>query len=170
MSRRSAGIVLVRLSAGGPEVLLVHPGGPLWAKRDAGAWSIPKGEYELGDDPLEAARREFLEEIGVPCPAEELIELGEVVQGGGKRVTAWCGLGEVDPAHLGAVADVLTNAFEMEWPPRSGRRQRFPEVDRACYFPIDVAHEKILAGQRPLLDSVSRLVAESRLATRRDTE
>lgn len=164
MSRRSAGIVLVRTRAGVPEVLLVHPGGPLWAKKDAGAWSIPKGEYEPADDPLEAARREFFEELGVPCPAAELIELGEVVQRGGKRVVAWCGAGDLD------VSAVVSNTFELEWPPRSGRRQAFPEVDRAEFFAIADARVKILGGQLPLLDSVERLLSEGRFVTRRDTE
>lgn len=164
MSRRSAGIVLVRDRAAVCEVLLVHPGGPLWAKKDVGAWSIPKGEYAAGDDPLDAARREFREEIGVACPSAELIELGEVIQPGGKRVVAWCGFGDVD------VSGLVSNTFEMEWPPRSGRRQTFAEVDRAEFFTLEVARHKILRGQLPLLDSVARVLAESKSTTRRDTE
>lgn len=149
-TRRSAGIVLVRVRAGTPEVLLVHPGGPLWARKDLGAWSIPKGEYGPDDDALETARREFAEELGAVCPAEELVELGTVVQPGGKHVVAWYGLGDID------TAAVDSNTFEMEWPPRSGRRQTFPEIDRAEFFPMEVAVEKILGGQRPLLDSLAR--------------
>lgn len=160
MNPRSAGILLVRIRGGVTEVLLVHPGGPLWAKKDAGAWSIPKGEYGPDDDALDAARREFVEELGVPCPAEELVELGEVVQRGGKRVVAWCGVGDLD------VNGIVSNTFEIEWPPRSGRRKAFPEIDRAEFFPMDVAMVKILAGQRPLLGSVDRALS----ATRRDTE
>jgi predicted NUDIX family NTP pyrophosphohydrolase len=145
--------VLVRIRGGVAEVLLVHPGGPFWAKKDAGAWSIPKGEYAPDEDALAVARREFLEELGVPCPAEELIELGEVTQRGGKRVVAWCGVGDID------VTAVVSNTFEVEWPPRSGRRQSFPEIDRAEFFPIEVAMDKILDGQRPLLDSLSGVVS-----------
>ena len=133
----------------------MHPGGPFWAKKDAGAWSIPKGEYGPAEDPLTVARREFVEELGVPCPAEDLIELGEVTQRGGKRVVAWCGVGDID------VAAVASNTFEIEWPPKSGRRQTFPEVDRAQFFPIDIAMEKILDGQRPLLDALPGMVSRA---------
>jgi len=146
-ARRSAGLLLVRSDdAGLPEFLLVHPGGPFWAKKDAGAWSIPKGEYLDGDDPEECARREFREELGVDCPVQELIALGEVVQSGGKHVLAWCGVGDID------TSSIESNTFEMEWPPRSGRMQRFPEVDRAGYFDRATADEKIIPGQRPLLE------------------
>ncbi len=149
-TRRSAGIVLVRARGGTTEVLLVHPGGPLWARKDLGAWSIPKGEYGRADDALQTARREFAEELGTACPAQELVELGTVVQPGGKHVVAWYGMGDID------TATVVSNTFEMEWPPRSGRRQTFPEIDRAEFFPMEVAAAKILSGQRPLLDSLAR--------------
>ena len=155
-ARRSAGVLLVRpANGGGPEFLLVHPGGPFWAKKDAGAWSIPKGEYLDDDDPEECARREFREELGVDCPVQELIALGEVVQGGGKHVLAWCGVGDID------TAAIESNTFEMEWPPRSGRMQRFPEVDRAGYFDLATAEEKIIPGQRPLLERALAAVRDA---------
>jgi predicted NUDIX family NTP pyrophosphohydrolase len=133
-------------------VLLVHPGGPFWAKKDLGAWSIPKGEYAPGEDPREVALREFQEELGVR-PAGELIPLGEVVQKGGKRVTAFALEGELD------VSATASNFFEMEWPPRSGRMQSFPEVDRAEWFALDQARQRILASQLPLLDVVAKLAS-----------
>jgi predicted NUDIX family NTP pyrophosphohydrolase len=146
-SRRSAGLLLYRPAAGGLEVLLAHPGGPFWAKRDAGAWSIPKGEYEPDEDPLDAARREFAEEFGAPAPADApLRPLGEVRQRGGKVVTAWA---------LGAdfaAETVVSNTVELEWPPRSGRMQSFPEVDRAGWFDVATARLKILAAQSVFLD------------------
>ena len=145
----SAGILMYRFQGGALEVLLVHPGGPFWAKKDEGAWSIPKGEYERAEDPLEAARREFAEELGSPAlgPA---IALGEVEQKGGKVVAAWGVQGDLDPA------DVRSNTFEMEWPPRSGRRQTFPEVDRAQWFTPDAARVKLNPAQHAFLE---RLVA-----------
>ncbi len=150
--RCSAGILLYRLGhPEGIEVLLVHPGGPLWARRDDGAWSIPKGEIDRdGDDPLAVAQREFAEELGTPPPAGTMIELGEVRQAGGKRVVAWALAGDLDPA------SITSNTFEMPWPPGSGRRQVFPEVDRAAWFDLATARRRIVAGQVPLLD---RLVA-----------
>ena len=138
--KRSAGILLYRRRGGSVEVLLVHPGGPFWAKKDAGAWSIPKGEYEDGDDALEAARREFAEELGSPAEGDA-VPLGEVKQKGGKVVAAWGIDGDLDPA------DVRSNTFEMEWPPRSGRRQSFPEVDRAGWFTPEAALEKMNPAQ-----------------------
>jgi predicted NUDIX family NTP pyrophosphohydrolase len=144
--KRSAGILLHRSGADGREVLLVHPGGPFWAKRDDGAWSIPKGEYADGDDPEAAARREFEEELGSPLPDAELHELGEVVQKGGKAVVAWAVEGDLD------ASAASSNTFEMEWPPRSGRRQVFPEIDRAEWFPLVRAREKLLPAQTPFLD------------------
>jgi len=143
MPRTGAGLLMYRRRPGGVEVFLVHPGGPFWAKKDAGAWSIPKGEYLPGDDPLEAARREFLEETGIE-PAGDFVELGAVRQGG-KTVTAWAFEGDCD------AAAIRSNTFEMEWPPRSGKRREFPEVDRAEWFAPGAAAEKILAGQLPLL-------------------
>jgi predicted NUDIX family NTP pyrophosphohydrolase len=147
--RRSAGIVLYRVGDGGLEVLLVHPGGPFWAKKDLGAWSIPKGEYEPDEDPQACALREFEEETGAQLPATELIELGAVVQKGGKEVTAWAARGDLDPA------SVRSNTFTMQWPPRSGREQEFPEVDRAQWFALDEARAKIVSAQAELLDRLA---------------
>jgi predicted NUDIX family NTP pyrophosphohydrolase len=147
VARESAGLLLFRRAAQGLEVLLVHPGGPLWARRDAGAWSIPKGEVEPGEDALAAARREVEEETGLRA-AGPFLPLGAVRQRGGKRVAAWAVEGEFDPAAL------RSGRFEMEWPPRSGRRQSFPEVDRAAWFGLPEARRRILDGQRPLLDAL----------------
>ena len=144
--RRSAGILLFRRAPGGPEVLIVHPGGPFWAKKDAGAWSIPKGEYEDGEDPRACALREFEEETGSAPPSEALIDLGEVRQKNGKRVTAWAAEGELD---AGAVR---SNTFTMQWPPRSGVEREFPEVDRAEWFDPETARSKILPAQAELID------------------
>ena len=146
-SRRSAGILLHRERGGALEVLLVHPGGPFWAKKDAGAWSIPKGEYEDGDDPRACARREFEEELGTPLPAEaELRELGTVRLRSGKHVTAYAVAGDLD-------ADAISsNTFTMEWPPRSGVQREFPEVDRAGWFSLYDAREKLNPAQAELLD------------------
>ena len=144
--RRSAGILLYRQPDGELEVLLVHPGGPFWARRDAGVWSIPKGEYEPDEDPMTAARREFTEELGSEPPEGDLIDLGEVRQKSGKLVRAWALAGDLDPAA------VTSNTFALEWPPRSGRTQQFPEIDRAEWFDIPRAREKINPGQGPLLD------------------
>ena len=145
--KRSAGILMYRGSAPELELLLVHPGGPFWAKRDDGAWSIPKGEYAPGEDPQEAARREFEEELGSPLPAgAQLRELGEVRQRNGKLVVAWAAEGDLD-----AQAS-RSNTFELEWPPRSGRRQEFPEIDRAEWFTLAQAREKLLPAQVAFLD------------------
>jgi predicted NUDIX family NTP pyrophosphohydrolase len=146
VARRSAGILLYRVAGGEPEVLLVHPGGPFWARRDAGAWSIPKGEYGDAEEPRACALREFEEETGTALPPAELIELGEVKQKGGKLVTAWAAEGDLD-------ADaVSSNTFTMEWPPRSGRTAEFPEIDRAGWFAIEEAREKLLPAQTEFLD------------------
>lgn len=146
MPRTSAGLLLHRRRAQDLEVLLVHPGGPFWARKDDGAWSIPKGEYEPTEDPVAAARREFAEELGSPPPDGPLLDLGEVTQRGGKQVRAWAVEGDLD------VTTVVSNTFEMEWPPRSGERQSFPECDRADWFTLDVAVAKILGAQRPFLE------------------
>ncbi len=159
MAKASAGILMYRVSgapAGAgrgaePSVLLVHPGGPYWRGRDAGAWSIPKGEIDAGEDPLAAAVREFREELGA-APGEPLVPLGEIVQRGGKRVIAFAVAGDFD------VAALRSNTFEMEWPPRSGRLQVFPEVDRAAWLSLPRAREKILESQRPLLDRLAQLL------------
>jgi predicted NUDIX family NTP pyrophosphohydrolase len=153
MAKRSAGLLLFRERAGDLEVLLVHPGGPLWAKKDAGAWSMPKGEFGDDEDPLDAARREFEEETGFAPPTGDVTPLGTVRLASGKVVCAWAVRGDVDPAAL------RSNAFTMEWPPRSGRRQEFPEVDRAAWFGIEEAKEKITKGQMPLLDELGRKLA-----------
>jgi predicted NUDIX family NTP pyrophosphohydrolase len=146
VAKRSAGILLYRVVRVAPEVLLVHPGGPFWARRDAGAWSIPKGEYEPGDDPRTCALREFEEETGAAVPPGELIDLGDVKQKGGKVVSAWAAEGDLD-------ADaVRSNTFTMEWPPRSGRTVEFPEIDRAGWFGVDAAREKLVAAQAEFLD------------------
>jgi predicted NUDIX family NTP pyrophosphohydrolase len=146
MPRRSAGIVLYRVRSGAPEVLLVHPGGPVWARRDAGAWSFPKGEYDAGDDPCEAALREFEEETGTALPPGELIDLGSVKQKGGKVVSAWAVEGDLDPD------TVKSNTFRMQWPPRSGRWATFPEVDRAGWFGAEEAREKLVPAQAEFVD------------------
>jgi predicted NUDIX family NTP pyrophosphohydrolase len=146
MTKRSAGILLYRGRGDDLRLLLVHPGGPFWAKKDEGAWSIPKGEYEGGEDALAVARREFEEELGAPAPAGEAIELGELVQPSRKVVTAYAIEDDFDPSRL------RSNLFEMEWPPKSGRLQSFPEVDRAQWSTPEEAREKILPGQRPFID------------------
>jgi predicted NUDIX family NTP pyrophosphohydrolase len=143
---RSAGILLYRGSDAELEVLLVHPGGPFWARKDAGAWSIPKGEYEEGEDPRACALREFEEETGTALPPGELIDLGHIRQKGGKVVTAWAAEGDLD------AAQVHSNTFTMEWPPRSGRQAEFPEIDRAGWFRIEDAREKLSAAQADFLD------------------
>jgi predicted NUDIX family NTP pyrophosphohydrolase len=142
---RSAGILLHRVRDAVQEVLLVHPGGPFWAKKDAGAWSIPKGEYSDDEDPLACARREFEEELGSPAP-DDLTSLGEVRQKSGKRVAAWAAPGDLDPSAI------RSNTFTMEWPPRSGRMQEFPEIDRAGWFPLEEARVKINPAQAEFLD------------------
>jgi len=154
-SRRSAGILLHRRHGDGLEVLLVHPGGPAWSKRDAGAWSIPKGEYTDGEDPLAAARREFEEELGTPPPDAEAEDLGEIRQRSGKRVHGWALPGNLD------VSTVVSNTTQFEWPPRSGRIIEIPEVDRAEWFGLQAAREKINAGQVPLLDRLEELLGGS---------
>ena len=149
MAKQSAGLLLYRFHEGALEVFLVHPGGPFWAKKDLGAWSIPKGEIDEGEDPLEAARREFEEETGFR-PGGMFRELTPARQKSGKIVRAWAVEGDCDSAA------VRSNTFSTEWPPRSGRQQEFPEVDRAGWFDQDTAREKILDGQRALLDELRR--------------
>ena len=142
---RSAGILVFRRVEGRTEVLIAHMGGPFWARKDDGAWSVPKGLIEDGEDPLAAARREFLEELGLPAPDGEPLPLGEVKQSG-KTVTLWAIEGDLDPA------DVVPGTFELEWPPRSGRTREFPEVDRVAWFAVDDARVKLVKGQRAFLD------------------
>jgi predicted NUDIX family NTP pyrophosphohydrolase len=151
----SAGLLLYRRTGGGVEVLLGHMGGPYFARRDAGAWSIPKGLYEADESPLAAARREFAEEFGSPPPADgELLELGTVRQRSGKLVTAWAVESDFE------VSTVVSNTFELEWPARSGRRQSFPEVDRAGWFDVDTARVKMVAGQDSLIDRLLAALGE----------
>jgi predicted NUDIX family NTP pyrophosphohydrolase len=147
MAKKSAGLLVFRRRGGSLEVLLVHPGGPLWAKKDDGAWSIPKGEVAAGEDALAAAQREFAEELGAPVHGE-FTALEPIRQASGKMVYAWAIEGDFD------AATVKSNTFSMEWPPRSGRRQDFPEVDRAAWFTIDDARRKINVRQAPLLDQL----------------
>lgn len=153
---RSAGILLFRRQDGAVEFLLVHPGGPFWAKKDAGAWSIPKGQIEAEEEPRACAIRELEEELG-PAPRldpEELLELGSIRQRAGKVVEAWAAEAEFDPELLDS------NTFTMEWPPRSGREAEFPEVDRAAWFGPDEAREKILPAQAELLDRLLEHLAK----------
>jgi predicted NUDIX family NTP pyrophosphohydrolase len=151
MAKRSAGLLLYRESRGVPEVLLVHPGGPFWARKDDGAWSIPKGEFEGDEAPLAAARREFAEETGATVDGD-FIELSPVRLPSGKIVHAWAVRADFDPARL------RSNTFTMEWPPKSGQLREFPEVDRAAWFTLDRARAKIHPGQRPLLDQLDALL------------
>jgi predicted NUDIX family NTP pyrophosphohydrolase len=154
MPKQSAGILLYRVRDGAVEVLLVHPGGPLWASKDLGAWSIPKGEYGPGEDPLACALREFEEETGHRLPEDGLLELGSLKQRGGKVVSAWAAPGDLD------AAAITSNTFTMEWPPRSGRQRAFPEVDRAGWFDPDTARQKLLGAQAVLFDRLLTLLAE----------
>ena len=151
-TRQSAGILLYRRTQGRLQVLLVHPGGPYWAKKDAGAWTIPKGEHAEDEEPEHAARREFAEETGATLPNDALTDLGEIKQKSGKRVRAYAVQGDFDPKEL------VSNTFELEWPPRSGRRVVVPEVDRAEWFDLDEAAERILEAQRPLLERFQKTV------------
>lgn len=151
MAKISAGILLYRRRGDALEVFLVHPGGPFWAKRDAGAWSIPKGEAEAGEDLLARAKAEFQEETGFTAP-KELRALAAVKQAGGKLVHAFAGEGDCD---AGAIK---SNSFDLEWPPRSGRIQAFPEVDRAQWFGLAAARDKINPAQRGLIDELERLL------------
>ena len=146
MTKLSAGILLYRGEGSSLELLLVHPGGPFWAKKDLGAWSIPKGEYAAGEDPLAVAKREFEEELGVPPPQGTSLDLGEIKQPSRKIITAFALRGGFDPARL------KSNRFELEWPSRSGRLQSFAEVDRAAWFTPEAARVKILPGQAPFID------------------
>jgi predicted NUDIX family NTP pyrophosphohydrolase len=153
MPKASAGLLMYRCREGELEVLLVHPGGPYWANKDLHAWSIPKGEFS-DEQPLAAAVREFEEETGV-VPTGDFLTLAPVKQSGGKVIYAFAIAGDCDPL------TIRSNTFAMEWPPRSGRQQEFPEVDRAAWFPLDEAHEKIHKGQRPLLDQFRQMLKPS---------
>jgi predicted NUDIX family NTP pyrophosphohydrolase len=154
MPKRSAGLLMYRRNNRRLEVFLVHPGGPFWAKKDLGAWSIAKGEYAEGELPLEAARREFEEETGFVATGD-FLELGTVQQAGGKVVSAWAFEGDCDPGKL------ISNRCEIEWPPRSGRQIEIPEVDRASWFSIAEAKERILKSQAPFLERLCSLLSPS---------
>ena len=158
MPKKSAGLLLYR--PGGDkirwEVLLVHPGGPFWRKKDEGAWTIPKGEFDAQEDPLAAARREFKEELGADPPSGKPIKLKPVKQAGGKVVHCWAIAGDFDPALLSS------NTFTHEWPPKSGRLVEFPEVDRAAWYSPEVAKRKILNGQVPLIEELLAILELSK--------
>jgi predicted NUDIX family NTP pyrophosphohydrolase len=154
MPKVSAGILLFRRRAAAIEVMLVHPGGPFWAKKDLGAWSIPKGLVDEGEDLLEAAKREFLEETGMSVEGE-FLDLGAHKQPGGKTIAAWAYEGDFDPASL------RSNTFSLEWPPRSGRTAEFAEVDRAAWYSIDDAFMKIHRGQKPIIAALEASAVRS---------
>jgi predicted NUDIX family NTP pyrophosphohydrolase len=149
MAKRSAGLLPYRRTSGQLEVFLVHPGGPFWKQKDAGAWSLVKGEYDSSEDPMAAALREFAEETGFTLDAVEFLPLGEVRQASGKVVTAWAVEQELDPAML------RSNTFEIEWPPKSGKTQAFPEVDRAGWFQLPEARVKVIQAQAALLQRLA---------------
>ena len=154
-SGKSAGILLYRASDDSLEVLLVHPGGPAWAKRDTGAWSIPKGEYEASEDPLVAARREFEEELGSTPPDGPAADLGEIRQRSGKVVRAWALEGDLD------TSTITSNTFPFEWPPRSGKMIEIPEVDRAEWFTIETARDRVNPAQVLLLERLQKLLSDT---------
>jgi predicted NUDIX family NTP pyrophosphohydrolase len=154
MPKVSAGLLMYRFRDGRLEVLLVHPGGPFWAKKDLGAWSIPKGEVAEGEDPLSTAKREFEEELGF-SPRGEFVLLGKIAQKGGKTVQTWAFEGDCDPHNL------RSNTFAVEWPPRSGKQQEFPEVDRAAFFRMDEAMQKINPAQVELLIKLEQITSPS---------
>ena len=154
MPRLSAGLLLYRFTdEAQTEILLVHPGGPFWAKKDDHVWSIPKGEYDVGEEALDAAEREFEEELGQPAPTGARIDLGELDQSSAKRVHAWAIAANFDSENI------VSNTFEMEWPPKSGMVVEFPEVDRAAWFTIPEAQTKLLPGQVGFLDRLSAAIA-----------
>jgi predicted NUDIX family NTP pyrophosphohydrolase len=152
MKVHSAGLVVYRQTTGEPEVLLAHMGSPWWAKKDIGAWTIPKGTIEAGEEPLEAARREFMEELGVNVPEGDLIELGDIQQHNNKTVTAWALEADVD------VSNIKSNKVKIEWPPRSGKTQEFPEIDRAAWFSLPVAAQKSVRGQAELFQRLANIL------------
>lgn len=155
MPRRSAGLLLFRQPGGTElELLIVHPGGPLFARKDDNVWSLPKGEYEPADDPLAAATREFAEELGSPAPDGERLDLGSITQRGGKVVRAWAVAGDLD------ASAAVSNEFEMEWPPRSGVRRRFPEIDRAEWVTVAEARRKLVGAQFELVERLQAILAE----------
>jgi predicted NUDIX family NTP pyrophosphohydrolase len=151
--RRSAGVLLFRRNESGVQVLLAHMGGPFWARKDAGAWSLPKGEHGPDEEPRAAARREFEEELGAPPPADGWVDLGEVRQSGGKVVTAWAVEGDFDPERL------VPGTFELEWPKGSGRLREFPEIDRVAWFGLEEVGPRLVASQREFLDRLATHLA-----------
>ena len=150
----SAGFIVFRVRRGVLELLLGHMGGPYWARKDEGAWSIPKGELDEGEDPLAGARREFEEELGHPPPGGPVIELGAIRQRAGKQVIAFAAEGDFEPSQL------TPGTFELEWPPRSGRRETFPEVDRVAWFDLPIAGRKVVRGQVALLDRLAQQLSD----------
>lgn len=152
-TKRSAGLLLFRRASEEVEVLLGHMGGPFWARKDAGAWGVPKGEYEGGETPWEAARREFQEELGLPPPEGTALPLGETVQSGGKHVTVWAVEADLDPAEM------VPGTFTMEWPRGSGRTAEFPELDRVAWFALDAARPRIVKAQAVFLDRLAAQVS-----------
>lgn len=155
MVKYSAGILLYRKTSSGYEVLLVHPGGPFWAKKDLGSWSIPKGEYDAGEQPLLAAKREFTEEIGAPPPKGEYAPLGDFKQPSSKVVHAFALESDF------SLEKFHSNMFEMEWPPKSGKKQEFPENDRAAWVPLGVAAQKVTKGQVPIITALANQLGQS---------
>jgi predicted NUDIX family NTP pyrophosphohydrolase len=151
MSRTSAGILVYKKTQAGPEVLLVHPGGPFWSAKDLNSWSVPKGEIDEGEDPFEAAKREFGEETGLLIDGD-FVSLETVKQSSGKSVICWAVEGEID------VSKVKSNLFKMEWPPKSGAMKEFPEIDRAEWFPAETAKLKIVKGQIPIIENLERIL------------
>ncbi len=149
MTKRSAGIVLYRRLSAGCDVILVHPGGPFWAKKDLGSWSIPKGEFEPGEEPLTAAKREFAEEMGAALPAGDCVSLGEFKQPSGKIVHAFALESDFN------LENFRCNMFQMEWPPKSGRMQEFPENDRAAWTPLSLAAQKVVKGQTAIFQKLA---------------
>jgi predicted NUDIX family NTP pyrophosphohydrolase len=153
-ARVSAGVLLYRFADGGAvEVLIGHMGGPFWARKDDGGWSIPKGEAAPGEELLDVARREFAEELGLPVPAAQFVDLGEARVSSGKVLSVWAAEGDLD------ATAAVSNTFPLEWPPRSGRIQEFPEIDRSAWFAVDVARQKLVKGQLPFLDRLLAAVS-----------
>jgi predicted NUDIX family NTP pyrophosphohydrolase len=147
--KQSAGLLVYRLKNGEPQVLIAHMGAPWWAKKDKGAWTVPKGELQEGEEPLEAAKREFQEELGLPLPDGELIELGQIKQNNNKTVTAWAVEADLD------ASSISSNTFTVEWPPKGGKMQEFPEIDRAAWFTLSEAAAKLVPGQGGLLENLA---------------
>lgn len=154
MAKTSAGLILYRMQSGGLEVLLVHPGGPFWSKKDEGAWFVPKGELNVGEEPLAGAKREFEEETGLK-PEGEFLALGSVKQKSGKTIVAWAFEGDCDPS------SIKSNTFSIEWPPKSGRQQEFPEIDRAGFFTVPQAKAKMHPVEYPLVLRLHELLGDA---------